>query len=238
MDCLPDSLRACAGDLFGKTVQTSRQLNYLKSRAYALTGTLLRHSRTVSVYAAELAGKLADSFERNSGPDWKWFEDSITYCNGIIPLSLLLAGKSILSGAGTERCLTAGIRSLDFLSETVFSGGIFRPVGCNGWYRRGGKPARFDEQPVEACSMMLACREAYRFTGEQLWQTRTDLCHDWYLGRNSLGKPMLDPDTGGCFDGIGKNGRNENQGAESIVSWLIAELVYPDTERTGTDIVC
>jgi len=40
------------------------------------------------------------------------------------------------------------------------------PIGNGGWFRRGGHRARFDQQPLEAQSMVEACVEAYRVTTE------------------------------------------------------------------------
>ncbi|MFN3699176.1 MAG: glycosyltransferase, partial [Dictyoglomus sp.] len=41
---------------------------------------------------------------------------------------------------------------------------------------------------------------------------------------NSKGIYLMDPETGGCYDGINETGVNLNQGAESIISYLIAYL--------------
>ena len=41
---------------------------------------------------------------------------------------------------------------------------------------------------------------------------------DWYFGRNRLGISMYDEQTGGCYDGLERDGVNRNQGAESTLS--------------------
>jgi hypothetical protein len=47
---------------------------------------------------------------------------------------------------------------------------------------------------------------------------------EWFLGANRLGLSLYDFSTAGCHDGLELNRVNENQGAESVVSFLIALL--------------
>jgi hypothetical protein len=46
----------------------------------------------------------------------------------------------------------------------------------------------------------------------------------WFLGANRLGVPIYDFTTGGCRDGLGVSAANQNQGAESTISFLISLL--------------
>ena len=46
----------------------------------------------------------------------------------------------------------------------------------------------------------------------------------WFLGRNDLQAPLYDALTGGCRDGLHPDRVNENQGAESTLSFLMALL--------------
>jgi hypothetical protein len=45
---------------------------------------------------------------------------------------------------------------------------------------------------------------------------------DWFLGANDLKSPVYAPATGGCHDGLHPSRVNENQGAESTLSFLLA----------------
>ncbi|MGH9009214.1 MAG: glycosyltransferase, partial [Acidimicrobiia bacterium] len=45
----------------------------------------------------------------------------------------------------------------------------------------------------------------------------------WFLGDNDTQVPMYDPQTGGGYDGLECDGRNDNQGAESTIA-LISTL--------------
>jgi hypothetical protein len=55
----------------------------------------------------------------------------------------------------------------------------------------------------------------------------------WFLGENQLRLPLYDPTTGGCRDGLHADRANENQGAESTLSMLLAlaDMAAFDSER-------
>ena len=111
-------------------------------------------------------------------------------------------------------------------------GGYYRPIGSNGFYKRGGKRALFDQQPIEAQSMVSACLESYRATSDDYWFGQARRAFDWFLGRNDLGLFLYDPKTGGCRDGLHVDRLNQNQGAESTLAFLIslAEMQHAHNE--------
>ncbi len=215
---LPIAVCGCADRLLGRVVASCSSLTFLKGKAYALCGLLLWKSSAAQPFAKMLAESVVDTYAQCRREDWRWFEDNITYCSAILPFSMFLAGGS------DPRCLKIGLESLDFLLGITIQKGIFKPVGCKGWMKRGGSPAEFDEQPVEACGMMLACLNAYALTRKEDYRQNARQCFLWYLGENSQRLSMIDPETGGCRDGLKKDGLNGNEGAESIVCWLISAL--------------
>jgi hypothetical protein len=101
---------------------------------------------------------------------------------------------------------------------------IFVPIGSNGFFIEGSEKARFDQQPVEACATVSACLEVYRLTEESLWYEEAQRVFGWFLGKNDLQLPLYDAVTGGCRDGLHPDRINENQGAESTLSFLMALL--------------
>jgi hypothetical protein len=135
-----------------------------------------------------------------------------------------------------NRCREVGLESLDFLVENTMRLGYFKPVGCKGWFKKDGAPAEFDEQPVEACGMMIACLKAYEIAGDEKYRRYAEKCLNWYSGENSLNLPMIDPETGGCRDGITASGFNDNEGAESIVCYAIAQLASEQQEKPAAPV--
>jgi hypothetical protein len=135
---------------------------------------------------------------------------------------MLLAG----SACGDERMISAGLESLDWLMEEQRCEihGHFVPIGSQGFYHQNGSKARFDQQPLEAAGAVSACLQAFRVTGDSRWRAEAWTAFNWFLGNNDLQLPLYDSVTGGCRDGLHPERANENQGAESTLSFLMALL--------------
>ena len=112
---------------------------------------------------------------------------------------------------------------------------IFVPIGSSGFFIEGNEKARFDQQPVEACATISACLEVYRLTEERQWREEAQRVFRWFLGKNDLQTPLYDPITGGCRDGLHPDRVNENQGAESTLSFLMALLEMQAAKAANTD---
>jgi len=128
--------------------------------------------------------------------------------------------------AGDENMLAAGLESLDWLVsiQRCEAKGHFVPIGSHGFYSKTTEKARFDQQPVEACAVVSACLQAYRATGIERWRKEAWSAFNWFLGDNDLQIALYDSATGGCRDGLHPDRANENQGAESTLSFLMALL--------------
>jgi hypothetical protein len=181
-----------------------------------------------------LAGQLVDLFRANAAPGWQWFERSVTYDNAKLSHALILSGHWTSNG----RMLEIGLTSLRWLLEAQTADGAhFAPIGCHGFWTQGGERARFDQQPLEAHSMISACLEAFAVTSEEYWQTAARRCFDWFLGRNDLGQPLYDPATGGCRDALLQDHLNQNQGAESSLAFYLAHAELTRAAGAQTRIV-
>ena len=216
------TLNSMAGWLFEQTLPTILLTTSPRAWAFALIGIYeysqkFAGDRRAGQVRDELAGRLLTLYQNNRSEDWRWFEKSLSYCNAALPHALLTCGKSIPNIAMTD----AGLESLIWLADLQrASAGHFVPIGSNGFYQHGGERARFDQQPVEAQAMVSACLEAFRITGDKHWNKEAHRAFEWFLGRNDLNLPIYDPTTGGCRDGLHPDRANENQGAESTLSFL------------------
>jgi len=208
-----------------------RTLEWPRSQGYALIGLGFIEGSEVDGLMSGLADSLVNRFAHFAGEkDWRWFEDSLTWGNAVLPWALFAAYRRL----GQDRLVQVARESLEFLDQVTFHDGFFRSVGCNGWFVRGGEMAKYDEQPIEACAATLAHLAAYQATGdcEMLKLARRSFA--WYLGENSRRESLIDSETGGCCDGITLDGINRNQGAESIVGFCIAGLALAEhEERNG-----
>ncbi len=145
--------------------------------------------------------------------------------------------RLILTGwrSDNQRMIEAGMDSLKWLVAEQHRGDeeIFVPVGSNGFYIEGNEKARFDQQPVEACATVSACLEVYRLTEESQWLEEARRVFCWFLGKNDLSIPLYDSTTGGCRDGLHPDRVNENQGAESTLSFLMAHLEMQEVKAAN-----
>jgi hypothetical protein len=166
------------------------------------------------------AGMLLELYRDNRTPAWDWFLPVLTYGNARLAQALLRAGRLLDS---TE-LIDAGLSSLDFLNRVCFPGDVLEVVGCHGWYPRGGKCARYDQQPIDAGAMVEANLDAYSLSREARFLARAVRAMGWFFGENTQGAPLYDTQSGGCHDGLLAQGVNANQGAESTVAYLMALL--------------
>jgi hypothetical protein len=166
-----------------------------------------------------LSERLLSRFQTEGDDAWPWCEEALAYENARLPQALIVSGSQL----GHEGMVAAGLESLHWLTGIQHSEeGYFAPVGSNGLYPRRGERARFDQQPLEACATVSACLDAWRVTGDWNWAEEMWRAFSWFLGENQLNVPLYDATTGGCRDGLHPDRANENQGAESTLSFLLA----------------
>lgn len=72
--------------------------------------------------------------------------------------------------------------------------------------------------------MVMMLRAAYDATHEAKYLHLQQTAFNWLIGANDLGVSLYDPRTKGCSDGLMSGGLNGNQGAESMVSFLLSLL--------------
>ncbi len=213
-------------DIFERAAAAILDFPYPRSWAFGIVGIhayLRRFSGDTEIrrYREKLAYLLFDLYSANATDDWPWIEDTVTYDNGKIPQALLMSGQWLPNGD----MIQAGLRSLEWLLRIqTDEKGYFIPIGNRGWFTKNGSKARFDQQPLEAQSILEACIEAYRVTQDKKWTIEAHRCLEWFLGRNDINTALYDYKSGGCYDGLNANSPNRNQGAESTLAWLLALL--------------
>jgi hypothetical protein len=229
-------LRGAAGRLFEAAVPAALTFTSPRAWAFCILGMQayldwFPGDRAIQGARNTLANRLLDIYERSHSETWKWFEKSLSYSNARLPQALILAGWR----SGNQRMIEAGMDSLKWLvaQQHRDDAEVFVPIGSNGFFIEGSEKARFDQQPVEACATVSACLEVYRLTEEGLWFEEAQRVFRWFLGKNDLRVPLYDEITGGCKDGLHPDRINENQGAESTLSFLMALLEMHEAKVTN-----
>ena len=220
-------LRGAAGRLFEAAVPAVLKFSSPRSWAFSVLGLQayldwFPGDRAIQGVRNTLANRLLDIYERSRDEKWHWFEKSLAYSNARLPQALILAGGR----SNNQKMVAAGIESLEWLVAAQHCGNldIFVPIGSSECFTQGGEKPRFDQQPVEACATIAACLQAYAFTRQERWSEEAHRVFQWFLGKNDLQSPLYDATTGGCRDGLHPDRVNENQGAESTLSFLMALL--------------
>jgi glycosyltransferase involved in cell wall biosynthesis len=227
-------LRSAAGRLFEYSLPGALEFRSPRAWAYTLIGiqeylNSYPGDRDAQKVRSVFSRRLLEMYESIRTPDWQWFEDVLAYGNARLPHALLLVGAACQD----DRLVSVGLEALDWLlaQQRSESDGHFVPIGSQGFYRRGGERARFDQQPIEAAGVVSACLQAHRITGDSRWRSQAWSAFNWFLGNNDLQLPLYDPLTGGCRDGLHPDRANENQGAESTLSFLMSLLEMRSLEE-------
>ncbi len=228
-------LRSAAGRLFEFSLPAVMEFTSPRAWAYTLLGIqaylgFYAGDRDVQKIRSAISGRLVEMYRSIRRPDWKWFEDVLAYGNARLPQAMLSVGAA----CSDESMVSIGLEALDWLLATqrCEDNGHFVPIGSQGFYRQGGEKARFDQQPIEATGAVSACLEAYRVTGDNHWRAEAWSAFNWFLGDNDLQLPLYDSVSGGCRDGLHPDRPNENQGAESTLSFLMALLEMRSLEES------
>lgn len=168
-----------------------------------------------------LADRLVEYYRQHAGPQWHWFEASLTYDNSVLPESLLYAYRVV----GDEQYKEVAKESFDFLLGLIFSNESINVVSNDGWLLKGSDSKRYGEQPIDVASVVMTLTTFYNEFGEATYLTRRTHAFNWFLGNNHLHQIIYNPATGGCYDGLEEYNVNLNQGSESTVCYLLARVV-------------
>ena len=218
-----DEVSAMCRSMVIKALPIIKHLRSPRSVAYTLMGCsklieVTDFERDVYNLAQQEGTLLTNLYFQNRSTRWRWFEDRFTYCNAALPHALF----AYYSIKADKRALSAAEESLRFIADKLFARGFLNIVGNKGWWVRDGEMALFDQQPVDACSLTLACLKAYEVTGHAEYREMSDLAYSWYTGKNIVNLSLYNQETGGCHDGLTPDGLNLNQGAEAILSLLLS----------------
>lgn len=223
---IPIDSRCLAKSMFIRALPHAKKLLHLRSSAFIIKAFSL-FQNVYPEYRAELIENIEKNAEflifqldKNSIKKWHWFDTYLGYNNGVIPEALLIAG----SETGNKKYTSYGEASLSFLIEKTFSSNRYMPIGHSDWYKNKGTRSKFDQQPEDPASMILALTTAYEITHDKVYRSLIDTCFSWFLGNNTLQLPLYNYKNGGCFDGLHPDRVNLNQGAESLVSYLLSRL--------------
>lgn len=222
---LEQEKKLLAKELFDKALPHALNSTSPRTKAFTILGLSQYQSahpknNTLTQKIKELVEQLLKLYNQKASTNWSWFEACLTYCNARLPQALFEAYKHTKD----KTTLQVAKNSFNFTLKTQMNNGIFTPIGNNGWYKKGGIKAIYDQQPVEASCMTKTALTAFQITQNTRFKTTAQTIFQWYHGKNTQALKVYDPNTGSCYDGITPQGLNLNQGAESTITYLLARL--------------
>ncbi|QQS38834.1 glycosyltransferase [Candidatus Woesebacteria bacterium] len=223
-------IRNMAKEIFIKALPLTPELRHVRSSAFIIKSFALvstaypKFRKELLIKIIDHADSLVTQYSKNSIKSWNWFADYLGYNNAVIPEALLIASKI----TGRKIYLEKGIAALTFLINKTFSSNRYIPIGHSYWYKNNQKRSNFDQQPEDPAAMILALSTAYKITHDDNYLNLMAISFSWFLGNNSLNLPLYNYQNGGCYDGIHPDRINLNQGAESLVSYLLSRIVVSE----------
>jgi len=232
---LPDGYRRLARELIKAVLPALADLRSLRAQAYLiqawgrLWATEVKGMGPLESIARSAARRLLDCYHRSQRADWPWFESQMCYANAVLPQAMFIAAERWPK----EEFLDVAKASFAFLDRTTTDKGVFWPIGNSNWYPHGEEKSPYDQQPVEAATMADAALAAFGLLGEEQYLAAFRRAHAWFHGQNSLREPLVDVPCGACCDGLQASGLNRNQGAESTLAYLWAEMLHQENPESS-----
>jgi len=174
------------------------------------------------------ATDLVNNYRSEASDDWRWYEPYLTYANPRLPQSLYASYLSIKE----PEYLQIANNSLDFIIQIQIIDGLFIPIGTERWYKKNEVRAIYDQQPIEASCIVEAAAEAFKITGEEKYLDAAQTAFEWFHGKNTQNVTLYNAKKDTCHDGVTPNGLNQNQGAESTLSYYMAYLTLRSIDVT------
>lgn len=175
----------------------------------------------VMVSVKTLADRLVQLYNHASEKNWEWYESYLTYANSVLPESLLCAW--VVTGDNHYKEIAR--QSFDFLLSHIFTENVIEVISNKNWFIKGTEKEKYGEQPIDVAYTVMALSKFYDVFKDTEYAKKMTLAFNWFLGHNSIHQIIYNPRTGGCFDGLeGDNNINLNQGAESLLSYLMARM--------------
>lgn len=200
----------------------ARPKAFLIKALYAYSGSEVSTGEynEIKIKIVTLADFLVKKFKTESTENWQWFENNLSYNNAILPESLALAYKI----SGNNEYLKTAEQAFKFFIQKTFMGDVYVPIGQKEWYKKGGRRSYYDQQPEDVSSTVLGLITMFEVTRMNKYRELAKNAFSWFLGNNLNGIPIVNFKTGGIYDGLQEEGVNKNQGAESLVSYLLARI--------------
>lgn len=224
-DILPENISKKASKCFLDSLKWAENIQSPRAIGFATKGLFLYHNAIPNLYVAaiinKLNAKLLANYEDTATENWQWFENYLTYGNGILPESMLYA--YLITNKPVYK--KVALDSMDFLISKTFIDGNFKAISNKSWLHKDSEPELYGEQAIDVTYTIQTLNAFYNTFKTPEYKKKMKAAFNWFLGKNHLNQIMYNPVSGGGYDGLEKDNINLNQGAESTVCYLTARLL-------------
>lgn len=228
---LPADVISTADKIIEKSLIHLSVMNSPRAMAFAIKGICYYHTTINSpenvILIKSFANRMVQMYKHESDKKWEWFENYLTYANSILPEAMLYAWLA----TGEKIYKDIAISSFNFLLAHTFNENGIEVISNKSWYRKGQKPDRYGEQPIDVAYTIMTLSKFYDVFKDEEYHQKMVIAFNWFLGNNRLHQIIYNPCTGGCYDGLEEWNVNMNQGAESTISYLMARLTIEKYDK-------
>lgn len=178
---------------------------------------------------SRFANALLNHYNINSVDEWHWYEDYMTYANNVLPEAMMF---SYLATNNKEYKKVAEV-SFDFLLSQYFMKGKLKVITNRGWFKKNNERIFYGEQPIEVSTTIVALDLFYEVTRKIKYKSQLEIAFSWFLGNNHLNQIMYNTKNGASYDGLEDINININQGAESTLCFLKAQMIMEKLSKNG-----
>jgi len=205
---------------------------YIRTKSYLLIGSSLLKNKTLSdTLAEEIMSAFSIKNTHSSDSDasgFYWFEDKLTYANAILPYSLLVYLEEFTHDKHISNNIkNIAFHSLETLENYMRIGIIPAPVGNREW-QPINRITRdiYGQQPIDAGFMVIFLEKLYRIYKDETTLNKIQDWYSWFYGNNIFKKTLIRKTDFACADGIDLVGIKNHYGAESVIVFLWANILF------------
>jgi len=240
-ELLPEDIISRANLIIQKAIPQLRTMHSTRSIAFAIKG-LYYYNNVIKMpgnidLIRMLGNRLLQMYKHESNDKWDWFEGYLTYANSILPEAMLylwlLTSEKIYQDVAKS--------SFNFLLSQIFNENGIEVISNKSWLKKGHESSHFGEQPIDVAYTIMTLSKFYDVFMDKDYQLKMETAFNWFLGNNRLHQIVYNPCTGGCYDGLEETHVNLNQGAESMLSYLMARFTverYKKRKKSGYPVMC
>ncbi len=236
-EVLPIYLTTKAEAVFNNAISALDRLRSPRALAFAIKGLYYYNSVVkdpkIIYLITSMADRLTEYYDKVSEEKWDWFENYLTYANSTLPEAMLYA--YLATKKATYKIIAR--TTFDFLLSHLFQNGQIKVISNNGWFHKERQPNKFGEQPIDVAYTIQALDIFYKVFHDVSYRQKIRIAFNWFLGNNHLQQIIYNPVSGGCYDGLEKDGVNLNQGAESTVCYLMSRLITGRVEKEAKPVI-